>query len=106
MSPLSHTTPHTLRRTYISIALIANKFDVKFVMSQVGHANSKMTMDVYAQVEQRAKRSHGTSFDHLLAEAREQVKALPLRAPSTSNLPRPIYEGDGKQPPSRLLPRS
>jgi integrase len=84
MSPLPHTTPHTLRRTYISIALIANKFDVKFVMSQVGHADSAMTMDVYAQLEQRAKRSHGTSFDRLVTEAREQVKALPLRAPSTS----------------------
>jgi len=106
MPPLPHTTSHTLRRTYISIALIANKFDVKFVMSQVGHADSAMTMDVYAQLEQRAKRSHGTSFDRLVTEAREQVKALPLRAPSTSNASRPIYEGDGKQPPSRLLPRS
>lgn len=73
MAPLPHTTPHTLRRTYISIALVANRFDVKFVMSQVGHANSAMTMDVYAQLEQRAKRSHGESFDRLLDEAREQV---------------------------------
>jgi integrase len=77
MSVLPHTTPHTLRRTYISIALIANKFDVKFVMSQVGHANSAMTMDVYAQLEQRAKRSHGASFDNLLAEARKEVGVLP-----------------------------
>jgi integrase len=71
MSPLPHTTPHALRRTYISIALVANHFDVKFVMSQVGHANSAMTMDVYAQLEQRAKRSHGRNFDRLLEEARE-----------------------------------
>jgi len=76
MAPLPHPTPHTLRRTYISIALIANRFDVKFVMSQVGHADSAMTMDVYAQLEQRAKRSHGTSFDRLLAEAREQIEVL------------------------------
>jgi integrase len=82
MSPLPHTAPHTLRRTYISIALVANQFDVKFVMSQVGHANSAMTMDVYAQLEQRAKRSHGTSFDRLLAEAREQIEVLPLTKPS------------------------
>ena len=34
--------------TYISIALLANRFDVKWVMSQVGHADSKMTLDVYA----------------------------------------------------------
>jgi hypothetical protein len=59
LPPLPETTPHTLRRTYISIALIANNFDVKWVMAQVGHADSKMTMDVYAQLEQRADRSHG-----------------------------------------------
>lgn len=44
---------------------------VKFVMSQVGHANSTMTMDVYAQLEQCAKRSHGINFDRLLADERD-----------------------------------
>jgi hypothetical protein len=68
--PLPRTSPHTLRRTYISIALIANNFDVKWVMSQVGHADSSMTMDVYAQLEQRVNRQHGTAFDALLREAR------------------------------------
>lgn len=72
--------PHSLRRTYISIALIANNWDVKWVMGQVGHADSTMTMDVYAQMEKRYKRSHGVNFDRLVSEAREQVKALPLRA--------------------------
>jgi integrase len=62
----------SLRRTYISIALLANNFDVKWVMGQVGHADSKMTMDVYAQLEQRVERSHGTNFDRLLRLAREQ----------------------------------
>jgi integrase len=71
LPPLPNTTPHTLRRTYISIALLANEFDVKWVMGQVGHADSRMTMDVYAQLEQRAKRSHGTSFDRLVSQARE-----------------------------------
>ena len=85
MAPLPHTTPHTLRRTYISIALIANQFDLKFVMAQVGHADSSMTMDVYAQLEQRAKRSHGANFDRLLAEARERVAALPLRSTPASS---------------------
>jgi hypothetical protein len=75
LPPLPHTTPHTLRRTYISIALLANNFDVKWVMSQVGHADSKMTMDVYAQLEQRAKRSHGTNFDRLIRDARSQLKS-------------------------------
>jgi integrase len=30
LPPLPHTTAHTLRRTYISIALLANNFDVKW----------------------------------------------------------------------------
>jgi integrase len=64
--------PRAMRRTYISIALLANNFDVKWVMSQVGHADSKMTMDVYAQLEQRVDRSHGTNFDTLIRKARHQ----------------------------------
>jgi Phage integrase family len=71
LPPMPRVTPHSLRRTYISIALLANNFDVKWVMSQVGHSDSKMTMDVYAQLEQRVKRSHGTSFDRLVRQARK-----------------------------------
>ena len=41
------------------IALLANNLDVKWVMGQVGHADAKMTMDVYAALEQRLKRDHG-----------------------------------------------
>jgi integrase len=74
LPPLPTTTPHTLRRTYISIALLANGFDVKWVMAQVGHADSKMTMDVYAQVEQRADRSHGTRFDALMSGAKQRLE--------------------------------
>jgi integrase len=70
---LPNTTPHALRRTYISIALLANRFDVLWVMRQVGHADSKMTMDVYAQLQQRAERSHGEAFDALVRRARERL---------------------------------
>jgi integrase len=70
--PLPNTTPHTLRRTYISIALLANNFDVLWVMHQVGHADSKMTLDVYAQLQQRVKREHGHAFDKLVQQARAQ----------------------------------
>jgi integrase len=66
LPPLPHTTPHTLRRTYISIALLANGFDIKWVMHQVGHADSRMTLDVYAQLEQRVNRQHGIKFDQLV----------------------------------------
>ena len=62
-----------LRRTYISIALLANRFDVLWVMSQVGHADSKMTMDVYAQLQQRVDREHGRAFDALVRRARSRL---------------------------------
>jgi Phage integrase family len=81
LPPLPRTTPHSLRRTYTSIALLANNFDVKWVMSQVGHADSKMTLDVYAQLEQRIERSHGTEFDRLVRNAREQLHGAPSDVP-------------------------
>ena len=34
LPPLPNVTPHSLRRTYISIALLANNFDVKWVMTR------------------------------------------------------------------------
>lgn len=73
MPPLPHVTAHSLRRTYISIALLANNFDVKWVMSQVGHTDSKMTLDVYAQLEQRVDRRHGENFDRLINRAQTRV---------------------------------
>jgi hypothetical protein len=78
--PFGHAG-RTLRRTYISIARVAKNFDVKWVMSQVGHADSKMTLDVYAQLEQRIERSHGTEFDRLVRNAREQLHGSPTRVP-------------------------
>ena len=42
-------------------------------MSQVGHADSKMTLDVYAQLEQRMKREHGVRFDALVRNAKKQM---------------------------------
>jgi integrase len=80
LPPLPNTTPHTLRRTYISGALRANEFDVKWVMSQVGHKDSAMTMDVYAQLQQRAERHHGPNFDRLLGKARRQLADLAVAA--------------------------
>ena len=86
LPPLPHTTPHTLRRTYISIALLANRFDVLWVIGQVGHADSKMTLDVYTQLQQRVKREHGRAFDTLVRQAREQLYG------GTSGLPEPASE--------------
>ena len=83
LPPLPHTTPHSLRRTYISIALLANRFDVKWVMGQVGHADSKMTLDVYAQLQQRVKREHGRAFDTLVQAGARAALRHHQRAPRT-----------------------
>jgi hypothetical protein len=58
-------------------------------MSQVGHADSKMTLDVYAQLEQRVQRDHGASFDRLVSGARREP-AVPKPVPSTPTA-EPLY---------------
>jgi hypothetical protein len=42
-------TPHSLRRTFISL-LLAMGEEVPYVMRQVGHADPKVTLSIYAQV--------------------------------------------------------
>lgn len=76
LPPLPEITPHALRGTYVSIALLANGFDVKWVMGQVGHADSRMTLEVYAQLMRRARREHGVNFDRLVREARAEAALL------------------------------
>jgi integrase len=73
LPPLPHITPHSLRRTYVSIMLLATNFDIRFVQSQVGHSHAKMTLDVYSQLLDRSKREHGAAFDALLAGARKTL---------------------------------
>jgi integrase len=45
-------TPHSLRRTYISL-LFALGAEVPYVMRQVGHTDPKVTLSIYAQVMYR-----------------------------------------------------
>src|SRR4051794_10281989 len=95
-----------MRRTYISIALRANGFDVKWVMGQVGHANSAMTMDVYAQLQQRVNRRHGTAFDALLRDARSQREdvdwaTIGPRELKTASEPNRASEAKAKKKPAK-----
>jgi hypothetical protein len=46
-------------------------------MHQVGHADPKVTLDVYAQLQQRVKRDHGHAFDKLVQQARAQFATQP-----------------------------
>ncbi|MGH2973726.1 MAG: tyrosine-type recombinase/integrase [Solirubrobacterales bacterium] len=47
-------TPHSLRRTFISL-LLATGAEVPYVMRQVGHSDPKVTLSIYAQVMYRGK---------------------------------------------------
>lgn len=49
----SRITPHTFRRTYITLSLQAGK-DLVFVQTQAGHADWKTTLDIYTQQSQRS----------------------------------------------------
>jgi integrase len=46
---LTHITPHTLRRSYISFMLAAG-YDVPYVQAQVGHEDPTTTLGIYARV--------------------------------------------------------
>src|SRR5438132_522028 len=57
LAPLPNVTPHALRRTYISLMLEAGA-PLPYVMDQVGHADSKTTLEIYAQVQKRVSRTN------------------------------------------------
>src|SRR6185437_12564892 len=69
LPPLPKVTPHALRRTYISLMIEAGA-PLPYVMSQVGHADSRTTLEIYAQVQKRLSRKKvHRAFDDLLAGA-------------------------------------
>jgi integrase len=64
-----HVTPHTLRRTYISLMLSAGA-DIPYVQAQVGHRDPKLTLSIYALVVQRRdRREFGDAFDRHMRDA-------------------------------------
>ena len=72
-SPLPPISPHALRRTYISLLIEAGA-PLPYVMQQVGHEDSRTTLEVYAQVQQRVSRKQVQQvFDDLLATAGESA---------------------------------
>ncbi|MDO8209271.1 site-specific integrase [Conexibacter sp. CPCC 206217] len=62
---LPAVTPHTLRRTFISL-LLAGGADVPWVMAQVGHTDPKVTLQIYAQVIQSRQRDYGERIDRMI----------------------------------------
>ena len=51
----AHVTPHTFRRTYITIMLAAG-FDLPYVQDQVAHLDPSTTLAIYAKVIRRPDR--------------------------------------------------
>ncbi len=72
-------TPHALRRTFASLCFFAGR-DLRFVMAQLGHADPRMTLGVYAQTMQR-HRVDGALVWRLMRFGDE-----PGRAPRTNRL--------------------
>jgi integrase len=51
---LPHVTPHTLRRTFASMCFWAKR-ELPWVMNQIGHEDSRMTVEVYASASKRKR---------------------------------------------------
>ncbi|MHB1834274.1 MAG: tyrosine-type recombinase/integrase [Solirubrobacteraceae bacterium] len=79
IAPLPKITPHALRRTYISLMLEAGA-PLPYVMDQVGHADSKTTLEIHAQVQKRVSRKNvHAAFDRLLNGADSDVAPAAIR---------------------------
>ncbi len=77
---LPPVVPHTLRRTYISLMLEAGA-PLHYVMDQVGHEDSKTTLEIYAQVQKRLSRPQvKRAFEALLARTDLSDPAIPSEA--------------------------
>lgn len=64
--PMHAVTPHSLRRTFISLLFsLPRPPSVPYVMAQVGHTDPKMTLGIYAKVI-ASKDDHGAALDDLI----------------------------------------
>ena len=92
-------TAHTLRRTYISVMFAASA-EIPYVMAQVGHADSKVTLEIYARVLKRRDREQvGRAFDEhrvgrggapaARVDGFQSGKTLPRSAPNSAETREP-----------------
>jgi integrase len=85
-----NVTPHTLRRTYISLMLAAGA-DVPYVQAQVGHADAKVTLEIYALVLKRRNRTQfAEAFEGLMRDSVPSSGAAKMPTdgePATPNRP-------------------
>ncbi|HEX5375967.1 MAG TPA: site-specific integrase [Solirubrobacterales bacterium] len=70
--PMAAVTPHSLRRTFISLLLAANT-PVPKVMAEAGHSDSKLTLGIYGQVIE-SKTDYGAAVDKLIGGVETAAK--------------------------------
>ena len=88
-------TPHTLRRTYISLLLSAGA-EVPYVQAQVGHTDPKVTLEVYAQVLKRRDRTRlGQAFDTLMRDAIPSIQQAKMLSHDRRS---PVDDGSQRLP--------
>jgi integrase len=68
-------TPHTMRRTFVTLCFQAGK-DLPFVQRQVGHASWKTTLEIYTQ-------QSGRTIDREIRQLLEQFLGEPTGEPRT-----------------------
>lgn len=78
LAAMGRVMPHTLRRTFVSLALIASGNDIRWVMGQVGHADHKMTYSVYAQLQRNLPREYGSKVDENIGDSLWHQTAEPV----------------------------
>lgn len=98
--PIPAITPHSLRRTATSLMLAAGR-DPRFVMAQLGHADARFTLSVYAQVMQR-QRVDAVLIWSLMRYAGEAEQTAngrligPLNGPTPASGPNEAEGEDGR----------
>jgi integrase len=67
---VTHVSPHTFRRSYISF-MVAAGYDIPYIQAQVGHVQPSTTLAIYAQLMRRSDR------DQLRSEIRDILGVEP-----------------------------
>jgi integrase len=103
---LPHVTPHTLRRTFASLALTAGR-DPRWVMGQLGHTDARFTLTVYAQVMQRQRIDYELVWSLMrFADERESWDLGGRVAPSGRTFETTIETTGPEMPPNTSSPQS
>jgi len=93
-------TPHTLRRTFTSLALAAGR-NPRWVMAQLGHADARLTLSIYAQVVQRQATDQALIW-RLMRFAGEPERVAGIGAFGPANDPTSLDLAEGAAGRSRL----